>query len=104
MKTYVSKGEVLEQVAAAPVNAGDLVHIGEIPAMALNDAAIGELATYAVEKVVEGPLAGAASITIGATAYLVAGEIHDTGTEVLGVFWHGTPPSGRAFVKLSPTK
>lgn len=105
MKNLASEGKRITQVAAAAVTAGDLDHIGEVPVMALNDAAIGEEVVYAVAPaVVEGPLASGSSITVGATAYLVSGEIADSGTDVLGVFWSGTPSAGQAYVRLSPTK
>ena len=75
------EGNVLPMVATAAVKSGDLVTVGKLVGVALNDAAIGETYQLDLAGVYEVPKTSALAFAVGAIAYAKSdGGVNATNT------------------------
>lgn len=91
MKTFVQEGEILSVLAPANVVAGQMLRVGLLAGVALNDALSGAPVNIATEGVYDVTKAGSQAWTVGAAIYgvgtttLVATTATTTGNILLGV-------------------
>jgi predicted RecA/RadA family phage recombinase len=78
MKNYVQPGRVLDHVAAADIDSGDVVVMGQRIGVAMTDIANGKTGAVAVEGLATLPVVTAGAIAQGALVYwdVADGEIN----------------------------
>ena len=69
-KNYVQDGETIEFTAAADVKSGDVVVVGELVVVAINDVASGEMGVGHTTGVWDLPKASATTFDQGVSVYL----------------------------------
>lgn len=91
MKTFVQDGDILNVLAPATVVSGQLLRVGLLAGVALQDAASGAAVNILVDGVVDVTKAGSQAWTVGQAIYgvgtttLVATTATTTGNILLGV-------------------
>lgn len=91
MKNFVQDGEIISVLAPAAVTAGQLLRVGVLAGVAINDAGSGAPVNIAVDGIYDVTKAGSQAWTVGAAIYgvgtttLVATTATTTGNIFLGV-------------------
>ncbi|MGH8075636.1 MAG: DUF2190 family protein [Lysobacter sp.] len=89
-KNFKREGETIDFTAAADTASGELVLVGGVAAVALNDVASGQVGVGRTQGVWELPAVSSGAVTQGALAYVTAGgnvSGSSSGNTLIGRYW-----------------
>lgn len=84
MKNFVQKGDTIKYTAGAAISSGDIVEIGQLIGIAVDDVANGEEGIASLQGVYEVAKKAAVAFSQGDIVYFEAGEASDVVGKVMG--------------------